>query len=203
MNFRAKTFDSEFGIRNPEFPDSTPPPRSAFRTPHLFRAFTLIELLVVVAIIGLLAAIGLPGMRGMTRSNAIIAANRQFLDDLGLARQSAVADHTTVYVLFVPTNITSMSLPTNQPLYTEITNLYTARYTTYALFELRQLGEQPGHATPRYITGWRTLPPGIFVAAAKFAGSPQFAPFPPTPTGLPLPCPCFPSRSRRITPCRK
>lgn len=133
-------------------------------------AFTLIELLVVLAIIGLLAAIGLPAMRGMTQSHAIIAANRQFLDDLALARQTAIAQHTTVYMVFVPTNIGAISLPINNPALTkQITNLYTGRYNTYALLSLRQVGDQPGRTTPKYITGWRTLPTGVFIPPAQFA----------------------------------
>ncbi len=137
-------------------------------------AFTLIELLVVVAIIGILAAIGLPAMRGMTRSHAIIAANRQFVDDLALARQTAIAQHTKVYMVFVPTNVGSIViLPTASPtLIKQITNLYTGRYTTYALLTLRQVGDQPGRMTPRYVTGWRTFPNGVFIPPSQFALQP-------------------------------
>jgi prepilin-type N-terminal cleavage/methylation domain-containing protein len=146
--------------------------KSEIVNPKSSPAFTLIELLVVIAIIGVLAAIGLPAMRGMTRSNAITAANRQFLDDLALARQTAIAGHTTVYVVFVPTNVTSVSTNTiGPPLYKELTNLYTAQYNTYALLAVRQVGEQPGRATPKYLTGWRTLPNGVFIAPAKFTAS--------------------------------
>ncbi len=159
---------SESGIRRSgRLPSDTP--HSALRTARS-TAFTLIELLVVLAIIGLLAAIGLPAIRGMTRSHAIIAANRQFLDDLALARQTAIAQHTTVYLVFVPTNVGSITLPVNNPaLAAQITNLYTGRYTTYALLSLRQVGAQPGHGTPKYITGWRTLPAGVFIPPEQFA----------------------------------
>ncbi|HXD01581.1 MAG TPA: prepilin-type N-terminal cleavage/methylation domain-containing protein [Verrucomicrobiae bacterium] len=186
--------NSEFGIRNSEFPDPTPgTPRSALRTPRLNRAFTLIELLVVISIIGILAAIGLPAMRGMTRSNAMTAANRQFLDDLAYARQRAIGDHTTVYVVFVPPAVAFVAntpSPANQALYKQYTNLYTGQYTTYALLSLRQLGDQPGVSIPKYLTGWRSLPSGVFIATNKF-GTLTFPPQPGSPfyaaSGLPFP----------------
>jgi prepilin-type N-terminal cleavage/methylation domain-containing protein len=151
------------------------------------RAFTLIELLVVISIIGILAAIGLPAMRGMTRSNAMIAANRQFLDDLAYARQRAIGDHTTVFVVFVPPYVvpavnTFKAPPIPQALYQQYTNLLTGQYTTYALFSQRQLGAQPGQATPKYLTGWRSLPNGVFIAASKFGALPA----PPPPLGTPF-----------------
>jgi prepilin-type N-terminal cleavage/methylation domain-containing protein len=170
MKFRAKIFNSSRGIPRSAacvHPDALD---SALRNQKLLPAFTLIELLVVIAIIGILAAIGLPAMRGMTRSNAMIAANRQFLDDLAYARQRAIGDHTTVFVVFVPTNITQITLPTANPgLLRQITNLYIGQYTTYALLSLRQLGEQPGVSTPAYLTGWRSLPNGVFIPPYKFA----------------------------------
>jgi prepilin-type N-terminal cleavage/methylation domain-containing protein len=201
MNLHTRTLSSEFGIRNFLIP------QSAIRNPKLSRAFTLIELLVVIAIIGILAAIGLPAMRGMTRSNAMIAANRQFLDDLAYARQRAIADHTSVYVVFVSTNILKagnvpLPLPPNLALYKQYTNLYTGQFTTYALLSLRQIGEQPGRATPLYLTGWRSLPNGVFIAQSKFALPPNPGVFPLAyglpfpvatyyPTNLPMPCLIF------------
>jgi prepilin-type N-terminal cleavage/methylation domain-containing protein len=200
--------NAEFGIRNSELPDSalrTPQNgRGGFRQKagliHLLKkcgglptaataswrnpkspgAFTLIELLLVISIIGVLAAIGLPAIRGMTKSNAIIASNRQFQDDLSLARQSAIASHTTVYVVFVPTNIATITKPMPKPidalLMQQITNLYTSVYSGYALLEMRQIGEQPGQNHPRYLTGWRSLPSGVFFAAGKFGPPPPSLP---------------------------
>lgn len=140
------------------------------RTPA---AFTLIEMLVVIAIVGLLASIGLIGIRGMTKSNATIAANRQLLDDLSYARQRAIADHTTVYMVFVPPSIADpngyqpppATDPAGQRMFY---NLLGGQYTTYALLSMRQIGEQPGNATPRYLSEWRSLPTGTFIATNKF-----------------------------------
>ncbi len=147
-------------------------------------AFTIIELMVVIAIIGVLAAITLPAIRGMTKSNSMIAANRQLLDDIAYARQRAIADHTTVYMIFVPPNIINLlNFPTNSldtVAVKQYINLYGGQYTTYAFLSVRSVGEQPGRATPRYLTGWRSLPNGVFIATNKFdifAAPPALQPF--------------------------
>ncbi|HZQ47489.1 MAG TPA: prepilin-type N-terminal cleavage/methylation domain-containing protein [Verrucomicrobiae bacterium] len=136
-------------------------------------AFTILELLVVITIIGILAAIGLPAIRGMTKSNALVAADRQLLDDLGYARLRAIADHTTVFVVFVPTNIADVNAfpppsPTNIVANNVLSNLLSRQYTTYALISLRSVGDQPGTHTPHYLTDWRTLPNGVYIATNKF-----------------------------------
>lgn len=132
------------------------------------RAFTLVELLVVISIIGLIAAIGLPAIKGMSRSHATISSTRQLLDDLSYARQRAIADHTTVYMVFVPPDIINFTPPADPNGLTQYTNLLGEQYTGYAVLSKRQLGEQPGRATPRYLTPWRTLPAGAFIATNKF-----------------------------------
>jgi prepilin-type N-terminal cleavage/methylation domain-containing protein len=131
-------------------------------------AFTLLELMVVIVIMGLLAAIGLPAIRGMNKSNGLTAADRQLLDDINYARQRAMADHTSVYMVFVPPSVVTWTVPTAPALSQQMNNLYGGQYTTYALLSLRSVGEQPGRSTPRYLTGWRTLPGGIYIATNKF-----------------------------------
>jgi prepilin-type N-terminal cleavage/methylation domain-containing protein len=84
-----------------------------FRTnalPPRVPAFTLIELLVVIAIIGMLAVLGMPALKGFGKANAILAADRQLLDDLATARQRAIAEHTEVYVLFASKGLRIISI---------------------------------------------------------------------------------------------
>jgi prepilin-type N-terminal cleavage/methylation domain-containing protein len=153
--------------------------RSAGENSRRRAAFTLIEMLVVIAIIGILLAIGIPMLKGMNKSNSMTAANRQLLDDINYARQRAIADHTSVYVVFIPPNIVSWPLPPDPALSKAMMNLYGGQYTTYALLSLRSVGEQPGRSTPRYLTAWRTLPSGVYIATNKFmpsAGTTGLAP---------------------------
>src|ERR1041385_8055373 len=66
------------------------------------RAFTLLELLVVIGIIALLATLGVGALRGFSAVNVVQAGNRQLLDDINRARNSAQNQRTTVYMVFVP-----------------------------------------------------------------------------------------------------
>ena len=132
----------------------------------LLLAFTLIELLTVIAILGILAAIALPTINAF-KPNPLAAASRQLLDDLAYARRRAIADHTTVYVVFMPSvaNLRDVSgvLSPN-----DAQKLIKGQFVSYAIYEAREVGSQPGKPTPRYITGWRTLPKGITIAREKF-----------------------------------
>jgi len=89
---------------------------------------------------------------------------------LAYARQRAIADHTTVYVVFVPpTVINASQFPTTDPILgASIQQLYGGQYTTYALLSLRMISDQPGRPTPHYLTAWRTLPEGVFIPSNKF-----------------------------------
>ena len=70
-------------------------------------AFTLIELLVVIAILGIMAALTVPVLKNFAKSDATLGASRQLLDGVARARQLAISQRTTVYMVFVPTNFWS------------------------------------------------------------------------------------------------
>jgi prepilin-type N-terminal cleavage/methylation domain-containing protein len=138
------------------------------------RAFSLVELLVVMAIIALLASVGLPAMRGIGKSNRINAATRQMLDDLSYARLRAINSRSTVYMVFAPTNVVDRLMgETDTSARRQLTNLFSAPYTTYALLTKRTVGDQPGRDSPRYLTDWRRLPDGIVLPGYKFVNPPS------------------------------
>jgi prepilin-type N-terminal cleavage/methylation domain-containing protein len=133
-------------------------------------AFTLLELLTVIAIIGVLAAIALPTIKNFKPDPAAVAS-RQLLDDLSRARQLAISQRTTVYMVFVPTNFWSDAAAVakwrlNDKV--QATNLYDKQLIGYNFISLRSLGDQPGRPTARYLSSWRTLPEGAFIAMNKF-----------------------------------
>lgn len=134
------------------------------------QAFSLIELLVVVAIIGLLASVTLPALQGIGKSNALMATNRQLLDDLAMARLMAINNRTTVYVaLLSPTAMDSGLINRLGRVDQErVQQLWEGIYRGYAVYAQRRVGSQPGRPQPQYLTDWKYLPNGIIFNPEKF-----------------------------------
>jgi len=142
--------------------------------PRRLAAFTIIELLVVIGIIALLTTIGLPALKGFGKGTGMAGAQHQMLQDLGLARLSAINGRTTVYVVFVPTNIFDCIVRVTDPrTLQQLTNLISGQYAAYALLATRTVGDQPGRWNPRYLSEWKRLPQGILIPPYKF--DPAFA----------------------------
>jgi prepilin-type N-terminal cleavage/methylation domain-containing protein len=161
-------------------------------------AFTLIELLTVIAIIGLLAALLAPVLKNFSKSDVTVAATRQMLDDFARARQIAISQRTTVYMVFVPTNFWNdpygfppagwTQLKNFAPavaVSTIVTQLYAAQWNGYMMVSLRDLGDQPGRSYPRDVVRVKTLPNGSFIAPLKFTAPAFPNPTPPYPTNRP------------------
>jgi len=138
--------------------------------------FTLIELLVVLAIVGLIASISLPALKGLGKSNSLVSTQRQLLDDLGLARQLALKNRTTVYVVFVPGDIwahatTINAVPANREgeiVKRAFLSAASGPYSGYALLARRRVGDQPGTEHWQYLTEWKALPEGYVFPKAMF-----------------------------------
>ncbi len=136
-------------------------------------AFTLLELLVVVSIIAFLAAMALPHVSGYNRANEVSAAARQLVDDVARARNRALANRSTVYMVFVPSysDVYQSVRQQSTQVTPQLTNLLGHQYMSYALLSARTVGDQPGQSHPHYLTEWQTLPTGVFVWPWQF--SPQ------------------------------
>jgi prepilin-type N-terminal cleavage/methylation domain-containing protein len=153
---------------------------SSLVTRHLRGAFTLIELLVVIAILGILAGLAVPALKNIGKSEGNVSAARQLLDDVGRARQLALANRTTVYMVFVPMNfwVISGSPPPN-PWFNSLTpaaqaaatNLCDQQLSGYTFMANGGIGDQPGRHLWHYLAPWQTLPEGTFIAQQKFTNS--------------------------------
>jgi uncharacterized protein (TIGR02596 family) len=67
---------------------------------HRRHAFTLIEVLVVLAIVGILMGLTVPGMTGVLKGSKITQSADQLVQDIALARQTAVKENVPVEFRF-------------------------------------------------------------------------------------------------------
>jgi len=133
-------------------------------------------MLVVISILGILAALTVPALKNLGKSNAAASASRQLLDAVGHARQLAIANRTTVYMVFVPTNFWNNavwlgSLTTAQ--LTAATNLCDKQLSGYTFVSQGAVGDQPGQHAWHYLEPWHALPDGAFIAPWKFVSPAQ------------------------------
>jgi prepilin-type N-terminal cleavage/methylation domain-containing protein len=179
-------------------------------------AFTLIELLTVLAILGILAALVVPALKNFGHSNATVSASRQLLDDVARARQLAISQRKTVYMVFVPANFWTIAGPFPNAWWTGLlpaqkttaTNLCDKQLTGYTFMTYGAMGDQPGQHNWHYLAPWQNLPDNTFIATNKFIPptSPPFqianyriygfdtnaVPFPTEDSSLPfVPMPCI------------
>ena len=136
------------------------------------RGFTLLELMLVIAIIGFISAMTLTHIGGFGRASVMPAAIRQLLDDVALARQRAMVNRSTVYMVFLPPSFwTNAYFPVSYaPIWSpQMTNLLMHQYNGYALVSLATVGDQPGQHFAHYVSDWKFLPDGVFFAPFQFS----------------------------------
>lgn len=146
--------------------------------------FTLIELLVVISILGIMAALAVPALKNLGKANVQASAARQLLDDVARARQLAISDHTTVYMVFLTTNFWYTANNWTQTLNASelavVTNLLDKQLSGYNFIAYGALGDQPGQHQWHYLDQWQALPQGFMIAPWKFTNpnpSPSLNPF--------------------------
>lgn len=79
------------------------------------RAFSLIELLVVIAIMGLMMTLAMPAITQTLRASKLTTAGQAVMDELNLARQTALSRNAVVevrYYMLPDYNASSAATPT-------------------------------------------------------------------------------------------
>ena len=137
-------------------------------SPVTRRAFTLVEMLIVLSIMALLAALAVPALKNFGHADAMTAADQQMLNDVARARQLAISQRTTVYMVFVPTDFWNNNLSAALQALPATTNLCDKQLTGYTFAALGAVGDQPGNHQWHYLAPWQSLPDGTFIAQWKF-----------------------------------
>jgi type II secretory pathway pseudopilin PulG len=125
-------------------------------------------MLTVLAIMGILAALVVPVLKNVGHADATLTAGQQMLGDIGRARQLAMSQRTTVYVVFLPEGFWT-SLSPAQLAMPATTNLAGDQLTGYAFIAYGATGDQPGQHLWHYLTPWQSLPDGTFIPLWKFS----------------------------------
>jgi len=137
---------------------------------------------VVIAILGIIAGLAVPALKNLGKANVQTSASRQLLDGIGRARQLAINDHTTVFMVFVPTNFCYLpggafnSAWTNNMTVSQltvVTNLMSMQMGGYTFVAYGALGDQPGQHQWHYLAPWQSLPQNFIIAPWKFAPAPS------------------------------
>jgi prepilin-type N-terminal cleavage/methylation domain-containing protein len=170
---QGAVISSQWSVISAQASGSRSRPRSSEFGVRTSKGYTLLELLAVITIMGIIAALAVPTLRAL-KPNAKVAATRDLLDAVGRARQLAISQRTTVYMVFLSTNLSGFLSSASVTNSWKINDLYAAnslldkQLTGYAYVSLRSIGDQPGVYHPTYLSSWRTLPQGAYIPPGKF-----------------------------------
>jgi hypothetical protein len=127
----------------------------------------------------------MPALKNFAKSDATISASRQLLDGAARARQLAISQRTTVYMVFIPMNFwapnwwdingqssTAAWDVLTPAVKTVATNLCDLQLTGFTFMAYGAMGDQPGNHRWHYLAPWQNLPEGTFIALAKFTNAP-------------------------------
>jgi len=137
-------------------------------------------MLMVISIIGIIAGLSVPVIKNFGKADITVSASRQLLDDIGRARQLAMSQRTTVYMVFVPTNFWTVNGTFPNTWWdavqnagagemAEVTNVLDMQLSGYTFMAYGALGDQPGQHTWHYLASWQSLPDGAYIPTWKFS----------------------------------